>query len=159
MGTRYNQFSSIPQAPGQTGAVELATTGAPVSGAAAAPPTVGQVPTATSPTAYAWQTPYGGLSVRQYTYTDTINGVIGPLTIPTLTLSNVLLHPIDGILQQYGIDFTIRSVTGGSAPGYYVCIDPMSTAPGGGSFSGGSNPSVTDLYILLEDGDVVQVIC
>jgi hypothetical protein len=59
MPTRYAQTGSAPS-PTAGGATELATTGAPVSSAAAAPPTAGQVATATSPTAWNWQTPAGG---------------------------------------------------------------------------------------------------
>jgi hypothetical protein len=60
MTDRYNLSGKNPPAPGQLGATELATTGEPVSSAAAAPPSIGQVPTATSPTTWTWQTPAGG---------------------------------------------------------------------------------------------------
>jgi len=60
MTTRYNQASKEQPDPGQYGATELATTGDPVSSKTAAPPTAGQVPTATSATEYEWQTPIAG---------------------------------------------------------------------------------------------------
>lgn len=57
MAKRYNHGSSEEQDPGQFGATELATTGSPVSNKAAAPPSAGQVLTATSPTESDWQDP------------------------------------------------------------------------------------------------------
>jgi len=59
MATRFTQVGPTPS-PAAGGAVELATTGAPVSSAAAAPPTVGQVATALTATTWDWQTPSGG---------------------------------------------------------------------------------------------------
>jgi hypothetical protein len=89
------------------------------------------------------------------TYSDTTNKVIGPLARIPVAGTSVDVVPIKGVMQEYGVDYTVRSVTGGSAPGYYVCIGTTSTAPGGGSFSGGSNPS-TGIDTVLTNGDKVR---
>jgi hypothetical protein len=94
---------------------------------------------------------------EELTYTDTANKVIGPLTN---TPSNAImsnLFPATGVIQTYTTDYTVRQVTGGSAPGYYVCIATGSTAPGGGSFSGGSNPA-TGIDSVMVNGDKVRVL-
>lgn len=89
-------------------------------------------------------------------YTDTGNAVIGPLDGIPVLLDEVDLNPIGGIIQEYTLDFTVRLVTGGSAAGYYVCVSPTSSAPGGGSFSGGSNPG-TGIASILTSSDKVKV--
>lgn len=88
-------------------------------------------------------------------YTDDTNKVIGPLTLVPVT-SELSMWIIGGIGQEYGVDFTVRQVTGGSAPGYYVCIDTGSTAPGGGTFLSGSNPT-TGIDQLIS-GDKVRTV-
>lgn len=75
-----------------------------------------------------------------FTYTDTANKVAGPLATPPV-INELLLWIIGGIAQDYGIDYTVRQVVSGSAPGYYVCLSSSSTAPGGGTFLSGANPS------------------
>jgi len=93
---------------------------------------------------------------EQLVYVDTANKVIGPLGSPPV-VNEVAMLPLDGLPSEYGVDFTVRHVVGGSAPGYYICIALTSTPPGGGSFGTGSNPSV-GLEGLLESGDKVQLI-
>lgn len=90
--------------------------------------------------------------VETLTYTDTTNKVLGPLVHTPTSVSNVELTPYGGPDQEYSVDFTVRSVTGGSADGYYVCLATASTAPGGGAFSGGANPS-TGIDDILTSGD------
>jgi hypothetical protein len=94
---------------------------------------------------------------EQYVYTDTANKVIGPLSNTPVPVGGLSLFPITGPIQKYSTDYTVREVAGGSAPGYYVCISPTSTAPGGGAFAGGANPSV-GIDTVLASGDDVRVI-
>lgn len=97
------------------------------------------------------------LESEELTYTDTGNKVAGPLSgIPT-DMDKVSLFVIGGCIQRYTTDYTVREVTGGSAPGYYLCFSPTSTAPGGGGFNGGTNPA-TGISDILENGDVVRII-
>ncbi len=98
----------------------------------------------------------GGYEVDQLTYTDTANEIIGPLTSTPSELPSVNLNIMTGVQQEYIMDYTVRQVTGGSVPGYYVCISPTSTAPGGGSFLGGSNPG-SGIQNVLSNGDKVRV--
>jgi hypothetical protein len=88
-------------------------------------------------------------------YTDDTHYVIGPLATPPV-VSEVMLNLLGGLLQEIVVDFTVRQVTGGSAPGYYVCVSPSSSAPGGGTFIAGSNPSV-GIVAQLTSGDKVMV--
>ena len=90
------------------------------------------------------------------TYTDTANKVIGPLATPPV-VNELSLWPLGGVVQEYGVDFTVRQVTGGGAPGYYICLSTSSTAPGGGTFLSGSNPS-TGIDTLLSSGDKTQAV-
>jgi hypothetical protein len=76
------------------------------------------------------------------TYTDTVNLVLGPLAASPQVESDVLFTPLGGLAQEYSVDYTVREVTGGVSPGFYVCIGTASTAPGGGAFSGSANPTV-----------------
>ena len=98
----------------------------------------------------------GGAAGENLTYTNTTNKVAGPLTIPPSTPALVSMAIVTGTVQQYTLDYTIREVVGGSAPGFYICISPTSSAPGGGSFSGGSNPG-TGIESILTSGDVVRI--
>jgi len=105
-----------------------------------------------------WTVPTGGegdYEVDQLSYTDTVNKVIGPLAEDPRAEEDVNLYVVTGSVQRYGSDYTVREVVGGSAPGYYICIGNGSTAPGGGSFSGGSNPG-TGIDSDLTSGDVVR---
>jgi len=97
-----------------------------------------------------------GYEVETLTYTDTANEIAGPLATDPTDVTKSNLFPIFGIPQDYVKDFTIRKVTGGSVPGYYICISPTSTAPGGGWFDGGSNPG-SGIQNVLENGDKVRV--
>lgn len=97
-----------------------------------------------------------GTSVETLTYTDTSNEVIGPLTKSPTDEAQLNLFVFTGILQEYTLDYTVREVVGGTAPGYYVCVSPTSTAPGGGSFGGGSNPG-TGIASVLVSGDKTRV--
>ncbi len=120
--------------------------------------TPGDVLTATGPTAASFAPPVGGggYAVEQLTYTDIGNRLIGPLVNTPTPVVNVNLYVPTGGPQEYTKDYTVRQVTGGSAPGYYLCIGTGSTAPGGGSFVGGSNPA-TGIDSVLSSGDVVRV--
>jgi hypothetical protein len=91
---------------------------------------------------------------EQPAYTNTTNKVIGPLASSPVA-AEVALAPLKGVFQEQGVDFTVREVTGGTADGWYVCIDPTSSAPGGGSFAGGLNPTTG---LTLSPGDKVQLI-
>jgi hypothetical protein len=86
-------------------------------------------------------------------YTDTANKVIGPLG-NTPIISDLKLWVIGGIAQEETVDYSIREVVGGAAPGYYICVSPSSTAPGGGTFSGGGNPT-TGIDGQIQSGDKV----
>lgn len=97
-----------------------------------------------------------GSAAETLTYTDTSNKVIGPLSESPTSVAEANLFPFTGVLQEYSVDYTVREVIGGSAPGFYVCISPTSTAPGGGSFSGGSNPG-TGIESVLVNGDKARV--
>ena len=97
-----------------------------------------------------------GVVLDTLTYTDTANKVLGPLSNTPIEAANVAATVLGGPDQQYTQDYTVREVTGGSAPGYYICVDPGSTAPGGGSFQpGGSNPG-TGISSMLEAGDKLK---
>lgn len=98
----------------------------------------------------------GGFNGEEFTYTNTTNLVIGPLSVDTSSPTSVHLFPEESVIQTYTVDYTVRQVTGGSAPGYYICISPSSTAPGGGTFVGGSNPG-TGISSILTSGDKVRV--
>ena len=89
------------------------------------------------------------------TYTDTANKIIGPLSDTPIAAGNTGMTVMGGPDQQYTQDYTVREVIGGSAPGYYICIDPGSTAPGGGAFTPGSNPG-TGISSILGVSDRVK---
>lgn len=91
------------------------------------------------------------------TYTDTANKVAGPLAYTPAAIAAVSLFVITGAVQSYTMDYTVRLVIGGSAPGYYLCLSPTSTPPGGGSFSGGSNPG-SGISGTLTSGDYLRVL-
>jgi hypothetical protein len=94
------------------------------------------------------------LATDELTYTDTANKVVGPIgSTPTSITDSIAWF--GGVSQRYTRDFTLRTVVGGSAPGWYMAIATDSSAPGGGSFSGGSNPA-TGLP-EAENGDVFQL--
>lgn len=93
---------------------------------------------------------------ESFTYTDTSNKVMGPLSSSPDSLSKVNLFTFNGPLQELTVDYTIRLVIGGSAPGYYICVSSSSTPPGGGAFSGGSNPG-TGIDSILTNGDKMRV--
>lgn len=97
------------------------------------------------------------LGAETLTYTDTVNKVVGPLGANPSDVGKTTIWAIDGIVQEYTTDYTVRQVSGGSAPGYYICIATDSTAPGGGSFVGGSNPT-TGIDAILASADLVRVI-
>lgn len=94
---------------------------------------------------------------EQLDYTDTTNKVIGPLSGAPITETDVSVFVLRGVTQKYTQDYTVRFVSGGSAPGYYICVSTGSTAPGGGAFIGGSNPA-TGIDSVLVFGDSVRVI-
>lgn len=91
------------------------------------------------------------------TYTDVTNKVAGPLKSVPQDPFEVDVHLYRGPTQQESLDYSIREVTSGSAPGWYVCVSPTSTAPGGGVFSSGSNPS-TGISSILLSGDKVRAV-
>lgn len=97
-----------------------------------------------------------GYVAETLVYTDTTNMIIGPLSDIPSDVDNSNLFIINGVIQDYSVDYTVRQVAGGTVPGYYVCISPTSTAPGGGTFVGSSNPG-TGIYLWLESGDRVRV--
>jgi hypothetical protein len=99
----------------------------------------------------------GGVESETLTYTDTTNKVLGPLNDSPASFMATALWPVTGVIQDYTQDYTVREVIGGSAPGYYICISPTSTAPGGGAFSGGTNPG-TGIESVLTSGDKTRVI-
>lgn len=96
---------------------------------------------------------------EQLYYTDPVNKVIGPLGSEPV-IDEVAVSVIKGVDQEYGKDYTVRQVQGGTAPGFYICISPTSTAPGGGTFvAGTSNPTVgIDTLLSSVEDDKVQVI-
>jgi hypothetical protein len=98
----------------------------------------------------------GGYEVDQLTYTDTANKIIGPLSSTPADVTSTNLDILRGVRQEYILAYTVRQVIGGSAPGYYVCISPTSTAPGGGAFSGGNNRG-SGIRSKLTSGDKVRV--
>ena len=63
---------------------------------------------------------------------------------------------VGALTQQYLEDYTVREVTGGTTPGYYLCIGTTSAAPGGGAFNGGVNPTV-GIDSIASSGDKVKV--
>ncbi len=91
------------------------------------------------------------------TYTDTSNQVLGPLTRVPAPINEVTIWIIEGLVQEYGVDYTARQVVGGSAPGYYVCVGTASAAPGGGTFLSGSNPTV-GIATELASGDRMRLV-
>ena len=97
----------------------------------------------------------GAVNAEDFTYSDLTSKVIGPLANTPSQISETLMW-YGGVSQFYTTDFTIREVTGGAAPGWYVCLATDSSAPGGGTFTGGSNPA-TGLSALLEINDKFQV--
>jgi hypothetical protein len=103
----------------------------------------GPVPGPTSDLAYHAET---------ITYTDSTHKVFGPLDETPYPPGATALVLLGGVMQEYGVDFTAREVGGGSAPGWYLCVGTGSTAPGGGSFIGGTNPG-TGIDSLLVVGD------
>ena len=90
------------------------------------------------------------------TYTAVLHKVLGLLATPPV-VSEVMLHPIGGPVQRIVVDFTVRQVIGGTEPGYYVCIAPTSSAPGGGTFLSGANPTI-GLEAEMFSGDEVLVV-
>jgi len=90
------------------------------------------------------------------TYTDTVNKVIGPTSYTPVTLTGLNWFVFTGMVKEYTVDYTVRQVIGGSAPGYYICISPTSAAPGGGTFVGGSNPG-SGIESVLAVSDKVRV--
>lgn len=94
---------------------------------------------------------------EQYVYTDITNKVIGPMNTTPVPVTGLSLFPENASNQMYEKDYTVRQVSGGSAPGYYICVAPTSSAPGGGAFVGGSNPSV-GVDPPLAENDQVRVI-
>lgn len=99
----------------------------------------------------------GTLKAESLTYADTGNAVLGPLFNEPVELEDVTLFVHTGVIQEYTLDYTVRKVAGGSDPGFYICLSPTSTAPGGGVFDGGSNPG-TGIAPLLSFGDTTRVI-
>jgi len=97
-----------------------------------------------------------GIRSELLTYSDTANKVIGPLAALPADTGEVVVFAITGILQEIIADYTVREVTGGTAPGSYVCVSTTSSAPGGGIFFGGSNPG-TGIDAILVNGDKVRV--
>lgn len=95
------------------------------------------------------------VNAEEFVYSDLSNKVIGPLANTPTQISEALMW-YGGISQFYTTDFTIREVTGGTDPGWYVCLATNSSAPGGGSFTGGSNPA-TGLSDLLEINDKFSI--
>lgn len=89
-------------------------------------------------------------------YTDDTNKVIGPLAYTTGHAEALTMWVFDGVTQRYTQDYTVREVVGGSAPGWYICIGTTSSAPGGGTWNGGSNPG-TGINGTLAAGDDVRV--
>jgi hypothetical protein len=99
-----------------------------------------------------------GLEAEQLVYSDITNKVIGPLSGVPIDEEDLSLFIITGIIQKYTQDYTVRQVSGGAFPGYYVCISTTSTAPGSGSFAGGSSNPATGIDGLLAFGDTARVI-
>jgi len=91
------------------------------------------------------------------TFTNTTNRVMGPLKSTPSDVFEVNVHITEGTTQEEALDYSVREVTGGSAPGFYICFSPTSTAPGGGVFAGGSNPS-TGIFGDLVSGDKFRVV-
>ena len=86
------------------------------------------------------------------------DGVIGPMaTVPKTNDATVELQPYNGIGQRHGLDYTVRDVTGGSADGTYIVLSTSPTAPGGGTFPGGSNPT-TGIDADIIAADVVRLV-
>jgi len=97
----------------------------------------------------------GGMTAETLTYMDTTNKVIGPLAEEPTEITSLNINVINGIPQEYTKDYTVREVVGGSSPGFYVCVSPTSSAPGGGAFNGGTNPG-TGIAAVLVSGDKVR---
>lgn len=97
-----------------------------------------------------------GIQVDELTYANDTNYVLGPLGSTPTNIDQSMLWS-GGISQKYTQDYTVRRVTGGTDPGYYVCVSPSSTAPGGGAFIGGQNPG-TGILNLLELSDTIQLL-
>lgn len=98
----------------------------------------------------------GGFASEEKIYTDTTNKIVGPLAQEPSSVSSVTLTPLGGVLQEYSVSYTVREVTGGTTPGYYVCVSTTSTAPGGGMFSGGTNPG-TGIDTILASGSKTRI--
>jgi len=94
---------------------------------------------------------------EEYAYLNIIDKVIGPLVNTPVPVGGLSLFPEGGPNQFYGVDYTVRQVIGGGSPGYYICVSTTSTAPGGGAFVGGANPT-TGIDSILVSGDLIRVI-
>lgn len=91
-----------------------------------------------------------------FSYTDESNRVVGPIGNVPETLDDNLFY-WGPILQFSSEDYTIRPVSGGSTPGYYICIATNSSAPGGGTFAGGTNPT-TGMMGFVEVNDPFKLL-
>ena len=98
-----------------------------------------------------------GRESETLTYTDTVNRVLGPLKSTPTDAFEVDILSFQGPAQEESLDYSVREVQGGTAPGWYVCVSPTSTAPGGGVFGGGVNPS-TGIAGVLSPGLTAQAI-
>ena len=103
------------------------------------------------------QTSGGGggssIEVESFVFTDDTHMVIGPIgSVPESTSDTLVFW--GPILLLLTTDYTIRPVAGGSAPGYYICVATNSSAPGGGTFSGGSNPT-TGMAAFIQASDKI----
>jgi hypothetical protein len=98
-----------------------------------------------------------GMKAEAFSYSDTTNKVLGPLVVTPSSLTELTLWVILGPIQEEGVDFTVREVSGGVAPGFYICVSTTSTAPGGGSFISGVNPG-TGIDSVLVFGDKTRAI-
>ena len=100
----------------------------------------------------------GSLSnvVESFVYTNDTNKVIGPIGSVPFSLDDCLFF-WGPVLQIVNNDYTIRPVIGGSNSGYYLCIATDSSAPGGGTFVGGSNPSI-GMVSFLEVNDATNLL-
>lgn len=97
---------------------------------------------------------FSGVRVFEFTYSDTTNKVLGPLSETPSGISESMLFG-GRLMQDYSVDYTLREVLGGTNPGWYVCVSTTSTAPGGGVFSGGVNPGTG--IVVIEVGDTFRL--